>query len=294
MTNSASPAITVTGSELVTITAAEHARAQRDNLLGVFSKLPPIADAANASFVANVLREAKAFTRMIEGARSEAKAPALDYGKRVDAIARELSATVDEEARKHGGILASWQAEQNRIAEEARQAAYREEQRIKQAAYEAEQAAQREARRVAQEAQAAAAAALAEIEARAARARTDAGRARAEEAARAAVRQAAVDAENRRQAEEDAAATREKARVAAIVDTRVSASAAMPAKQAGVATRREVIFEVTNIVALYEAAPYLVSLTPNTAAIKSALKGLQAGQSLPGVTHRWENVSVVR
>jgi hypothetical protein len=46
-----------------------------------------------------------------------------------------------------------------------------------------------------------------------------------------------------------------------------------------------------DIVALYEAAPYLVTLTPNNAALKSALKGLQKGQSLPGVKH-WEEAAV--
>jgi hypothetical protein len=286
MTRTAS-AITVTGSELVTISAAEHARAQRDSLLALFAGLAPITDAASAAAVANALREAKGFTRLIEGARSEAKAPALDFGRRVDAIARELSATVDEQAAKLSRVHGAWLEEQRRLEAEAKQKAWEQEQAIKRAAFEAEQAAQREAQRVAAEAAAAAAKVQSELAAKAARARTEEGRSKAEAAAAAAAQQAAVDAENRRQAEEDAAAKREADRTAAIIDTRVAASAVMPARQAWVALRRDVEFEVTDILALYEAAPFLVTLTPNNAAIKSALKGLQAGQSLPGVTHRW-------
>ncbi len=289
-----SSALIVTGIDAVAITSAEHARLERDSLLALFAALPPITDVATATQAANALREAKAFTRLIEAVRVEKKAPALDFGKRIDAAAADLTAQVEAEATRWGKIRGAWQAEQDRIAEEIRQKAWQEEQRIKREAEDKERAAQAEARRKEQEAAAAAAEVQAELAAKAARARTEEGRAKAEAAAAVAAQQAAVDAENRRQREEDDAAARDAARRTAIVDTRVAASAVMPAKPAGVATRKEIVFTVDDIVKLYEAAPYLVTLTPNTAAIKSALKGLQAGQSLPGVTHRWEYGSTVR
>jgi gas vesicle protein len=82
--------------------------------------------------------------------------------------------------------------------------------------------------------------------------------------------------------------------VAQIIKTRVAAAAAAPQKPAGMATRPEICFEVVDIIALHGAAPYLVVMTPNTAALKQALKGLQPGQSLPGVRHWVEAKTFVR
>lgn len=68
-----------------------------------------------------------------------------------------------------------------------------------------------------------------------------------------------------------------------MVAARIAGNQIVAQKPAGVATREEVVFEVTDVVALYEAAPYLVTLEPNKAAIKSALKNLRPDQSLPGI-----------
>jgi hypothetical protein len=62
-------------------------------------------------------------------------------------------------------------------------------------------------------------------------------------------------------------------------------------KPAGIATRSEVKFEVTDIVALYEANAAFVLLSPNNAALKAALKQLPEGQTLPGVRH-WREAAV--
>lgn len=45
---------------------------------------------------------------------------------------------------------------------------------------------------------------------------------------------------------------------------------------------------------LAKAAPYLVTMTENVAALKSALKGLQPGKNLPGVKHWTEAVTITR
>jgi hypothetical protein len=65
-------------------------------------------------------------------------------------------------------------------------------------------------------------------------------------------------------------------------------------KITGIAVGSEIKFEVTDIVALYEAAPYLVKLEANTSSIKAALKQLSPGQTLPGVRHWKEAKTVVR
>lgn len=286
--------ITVTGLELVTISNSGAARQQRDNLLAVFAGLAPVTDAASAAVVAVALREAKAFTNIIEAVRVEKKAPALDFGKRIDAAAADLAATVAAQLKRWGDQHAAWQAEQDRIAEKKRREAWEEEQRIKREAEAREYAAQQAARRAQEAADAEARRVQAELAAKAARARTEEGRARAEAAAAAAAQQAEVDRLNRQQAEEDAAAVREAARVSAIVETRVTASAEMPAKAEGISTRREVEFEVIDIVALYEANPLLVKMEPNTQTIKSALKQLRADQKIPGVRHWFKHASSIR
>lgn len=74
----------------------------------------------------------------------------------------------------------------------------------------------------------------------------------------------------------------------------VKAGLTTAAPIAGTSTRREVAFEVTDIEALYEAAPAFVILTVNTAALKAALKALPEGKSLPGVRHWYEVKAIVR
>ena len=90
-----------------------------------------------------------------------------------------------------------------------------------------------------------------------------------------------ADAEKRRQ--DDAARSAQAAQVSVVAK-----------KIEGVAVGSELKFEVTDIRALHEAHPMFVVLTPNTAAIKAALKQLAEGQSLPGVRHWREAKTVVR
>ncbi len=73
----------------------------------------------------------------------------------------------------------------------------------------------------------------------------------------------------------------------------LTASIAAP-KLAGVATRSELMYEITDITALYEANAAFVILSPNVAALKAALKALPEGKSLPGVRHWKEAKAIVR
>ena len=231
-----------------------------------------VSDAQSAELAGAVLRNIKDLTRMVEAARADVKAPVLSLGKRIDALASELCSQLEGEASRVSRILGVWTAEQSRIANEAKQKAWEDEQRIRRDAEEADRAAK--AKFDAQQA---------ELERKQAVARTPE---RAEGYADEAVTKqlAAQQAQERRDLDTEQR----------IVAARVSAVATLPPKTAGIATRKEIRFEVTDIVALYEAAPYLVSLVANASAIKNALKGLQPGQSLPGVKHWTENVAIVR
>lgn len=76
-------------------------------------------------------------------------------------------------------------------------------------------------------------------------------------------------------------------------DVRAVAATAAAPKVAGLATRKEVQFQVTDIAALHAARPELVTLQPNTAAIKAILKACPS-IDLPGLRHWTENKTVVR
>jgi len=242
--NTVSEFLTVSGIESAAITATDDARAKRDALLVRARKGTAVVSAASAENAGILLRDLKAFTRSIEDARKEVKEPVLEIGKRIDGLARELTDDLNNEAARISRLVGAWQAEQNKIAEEARRKAWEEEQRIKD-----------EANRKIEEAR----------------------------------QHSRTEASFEKKAEKiEAAAMKE------IVDTRVSAAAVMPAKPAGLSTREEICFEVLDLVALYEAAPYLVSLTPNNSAIKAALKGLTGEQKLPGVRHWKEQKAIVR
>lgn len=240
--------ITIDGTENVSISTTEEARAARDRLLTVGKTVGQVTNTEQATHAANVLKDIKALMRSVEVARTAVKAPILEQGKRIDALAKELTASLEPVASLIAMDLGNYQLEQQRIADEARRAAYAEQQRI-----EREARAQQEA-----------------LALKEARARSEAKK--DEYAAKAELVQEAAQQ--------------------AIVEVRQNVIATRPVKQEGIATRKVIKFEVENIAELYDAAPYLVSLTPNTAAINQALKGLQKGHRLPGIKH-WEEVSAI-
>jgi type IV secretory pathway VirB10-like protein len=307
------------------VAITETAIERRDALLARAASGCVVVNQETATIAADVLRDLKAFSRIIEGSRQDVKAPVLAFAKKIDDTARELTLEVDIRAKEIGQNLALWQQEQNRIAEELRRKAWEEEQRILREAQEADRQAKAEADRLAQEQADREAKAKAEKEAadRAAakaeqdrrdaelaaqnaknakqRAAAQAAQAAADAAAREAADQQAraeqariqadIDAHEAQQHQEQEAEIRNDAVTAAVIETRVAAAVAAPVKQAGIATQSEIKFEVTDIVALYEAAPMFVLLSPNNAAIKAALK---SGRVLPGIRSWREAKSIVR
>lgn len=294
MSTTTTTALEVLGLSAVETTASAAAIAERDRLLAMARKGKSVTDAASAQRATDVLKELKAFTRTIETTRKEVKEPVLQLAKDIDGLARTLTEDLDREATRISALVGEWQAEQNRLAEEARRKAWEEEQRIRREA-EAKERAEQE--RLAAEQRARELAAMkvqADLEAKAARARSEAGRAKAMAEAEAARVKAEADA---KAAEEQAridGMKRDEAEALAIGKAHASAAVVQQAKPSGVAARREVEFEVVDIVALYEACAPLVKLEPNTAAIKAALKQLPEGKTLPGVRHWFRTSAVVR
>lgn len=294
MTTTTNTALQLPDLSGIQVSATSEALDERDRLLILASKGKVIADAASAQRATDVLKELKSFTRGIESARKDAKAPVLELSSRLDATAKQLTLELEAEAERISKLVGTWQAEQNRIAEEARRKAWEEEQRIireaaakeraEQERLAAEQRAREDAARKEQE----------ELAAKAARARSDAGRAKALAEAEAARLKAEADT---KAAEEQArihGLQRDEAEALAIGQAHAAAVVVQTAKPQGVQARRNVEFEVTDISELYEAVPVLVNLTPNTAAIKAALKQLPEGKTIPGIRHWFSTSAVVR
>ena len=265
------PALAITGTEQIEISSTVEAKAQRDELLAIVSNIKAIATPAEAEAVALILRDAKAYLGLVEASRVATKAPLLEQGRQVDALAQELTARLTVEAKRIGQVLGAFTAEQSRKAEEARQLAWQEEQRILREAQEKE----RQEREKAEAAQR-------ELERKQSVARTEENRAKYE-----------AEAEQRRLKAEQEQAQRDLATEQQIIATRQQAVNVAAAKPAGISSRRVLKYEITDIVALYEAAPMLVKLEPAPAALKEALKSLRTDQTLPGVKHWYEaDVSV--
>lgn len=264
--------ITVDGLNTVSISSTEEARQARDSLLVATATVVVVNNTEQATVAANVLKDLKALTRSVEASRVAVKAPILEQGKKIDALAKELTNRLELEGNRISQLLGGYQAEQNRIAEEAKRKAWEEEDRIRRYAAKAQAEAEAKAQAEAD--------ALALKEARA--------RSESKAAEYAALAKVKEEQAAKAQAQRDYEAEQ------AIIATRLAAAAQAPVKQAGVSTRKEMRFEVTDITTLYEAAPYLVVLTPNAAAIKQALKGLTGSQKLPGVKHWEEAVTIVR
>lgn len=261
------------------------ARKERDHLLTVSAKLTNVATPEQAQTAADALRSLRDFTKLIENSRVTVKAPVLELTKKIDGLAKELTAELDAEVTRIGRIIGEWQAAERRKVEEAERKAREEEQRIWRKAQEKERIEQQRIAKEEKERAEKAAAEVRALEEKAARARSEAGRAKASEEAEDRRIQAQIEQDTRREQEEQERSKRAQQASVDVAQTRISALNVVAAKPSGVATRPEIEFEVDDIAALYAAAPYLIKMEVNTSALKAALKGLQPGKTLAGVRH---------
>lgn len=112
------------------VASAETARITRDELLHSAALVTTVADRIDADDATAVLKRLKDFTREIETQRNSAKAPVLDIGRKIDALAKDLVAKVDAEAGRISRVLGSFEAEERRKAEDARRSAEAEAARL--------------------------------------------------------------------------------------------------------------------------------------------------------------------
>lgn len=275
------------------VTATGAALVLRDTLLERARKGTSITSPEQAQRAAAFLKELAHFTRTIEDTRAAVKAPILEAGKKIDAVARTLTVDIEAEAKRIGGLVATFQAEQKRKEEEARRKQWEEQERIRLDAEKKEREAREKADAEERERQRKAREEQDKLRAAADRARSEEGRAKREQELKEAQERAERERIEREERERQEA---EKRRQDAAAASAKAASAVVPTarKIEGVAVGSEIKFEVTDIEALREAHPMFVLLSPNNAAIKAALKTMGEGKSLPGVRHWREAKTVVR
>lgn len=175
-----------------------------------------IEDAFDAECAADVLGNISRELKAMEDARKAVKAPVLELGKRIDALAKEWANEIEAEKTRISRVLGDYQLAERKKKEAAERAARQ---------------AEWEARRKAQE---------------------------------------ALDKGDLEGAE---AAADEIAKPQAVV-------AESSHQIAGTAVRETYQFEVTDINALFKAAPHLCKIEPDNAAIRAAIKKTQP---IPGL-----------
>lgn len=112
------------------VTAADAARLDRDELVARSQSITTVTDRLDADHATAFLRDAKAYLTGIEAARTRAKAPVLEIGKRIDALAKDLVAQVQTEQARISRVLGAFELEEKRKAEEARWLAEEEARRV--------------------------------------------------------------------------------------------------------------------------------------------------------------------
>lgn len=88
-------------------------------------RIKAISSVADLDSAAEALTRLKSLTRSVEDSRKEVKAPVLEVGKRIDAVAKEYLAPLEAEAKRLSVVVGSYQEAQRRKAEKEREEAAR-------------------------------------------------------------------------------------------------------------------------------------------------------------------------
>ena len=88
-------------------------------------RIKAIASVADLDSAAAALTKLKALTRSVEDSRKEVKAPVLEVGRRIDAVAKDYLTPLETEAKRLSVIVGSYQEAQRRKAEKEREEAAR-------------------------------------------------------------------------------------------------------------------------------------------------------------------------
>lgn len=125
-------ALAVTGLATAAITLEPGAEAHRASLLATSKAITEV-DEFTIDAASCALKLLQETARAVEAQRVKEKAPALDFGKQIDSVSKQYCAPILTEADRLSRLIGGFMAEQQRIAreaEEARQRAVRDQQRL--------------------------------------------------------------------------------------------------------------------------------------------------------------------
>ena len=113
--------------DLPTFSPVPEVIAQRDKVLSECRGIIEIADQLEADYTSKVLADAVSLTRGVEKSRGEVKAPVLELGRAIDAVAKEISGPLGPEVIRLQRLLGGWMDNLRRIQSEAKAKAQAEE-----------------------------------------------------------------------------------------------------------------------------------------------------------------------
>lgn len=137
------PALTLTGLQHAQVDIQPAAFARRDAILVAARRVEAVGDAMEAEEAADALRALSGLCKEVEAIRKEIKAPVLELGKKIDAIASDFIGSVSTEKARLETALGTYQAAELRKADAARRAAQEEADRLAREAAKAQREAER-------------------------------------------------------------------------------------------------------------------------------------------------------
>ena len=263
-------AIVLHGADRVGLELLSSAVKERDDYLAEARGIAGVTDNASLTLAVESATKLRRLTKAIESGRTTAKAPVLDIGRRIDALAKEFVRPAEAEESRLLGMVSRYQSEQARIAAEA-------ERKRQEELRKAEEARQK-----------------AEAELRARQAELDRIQREKERAAREADAKATEAARLAELAARRAILT-EQLRATGAETVRIQAAAAVvstPVKPSGTVARKEPRFEVTDLYKLVDSNRTLVRIEPNASAIISAIRGGMT--ECAGLKIWWEETTTLR
>lgn len=93
----------------------------RSIALAAAAQVKEIASVTDLDNAATALTTIKSLTKSVEESRKEVKAPVLDVGRRIDAVAKDYLATLEAEAKRLSTLVGTYQEAERRKAERIRQ-----------------------------------------------------------------------------------------------------------------------------------------------------------------------------
>ena len=245
--------LTVQSTAGVAVEFVAEAYPKRDKAVAAAAGIISIVDPVEQSAAVTALRLLKAISKEVEASRKSAKAPVLDLGKRVDAIAEQFVAPVVVEEQRLTKLLTDFEVEQQRLRDEEARKAQADADRL--AAAERKKA---DALRAQQS----------EAERELAAAREAAGDAETKEEL--ATARIAVEAALRRVL--DLGGRIDSANDAAVVAQAFPTPVPKAAAPAGLTAQQPWTFEILDLKAFAAACPDLVEITPKRSAILAMIR----------------------